>query len=138
MTTMENIEVLKQEIDKVEQEFSHIKSDLRTKVINLMVAIVQKYNGKVDFYENEEFREECSFAIGCVTITYDGGRHPEYATNAFSEVFGVYLDNNKIFIDCEDCDAYSIDRIWSLDEVIAICDVLRNYDSYMTDLPDKK
>lgn len=46
-----------------------------------------------------------------LTVTYDGGRHPEYDTNAFSEVSSIYLKDGKIYLDTEDCEEYSIDRI---------------------------
>ena len=46
-----------------------------------------------------------------LTVTYDGGRHPEYDTNAFSEVNNIFLKDGKIYLDTEDCEEYSIDRI---------------------------
>lgn len=46
-----------------------------------------------------------------LTVTYDGGRHPEYDTNAFSEVNNIFLKDDKIYLDTEDCEEYSIDRI---------------------------
>ena len=66
-------------------------------------------NGRIDFYDedgNPYGRETC--------ITYDGGRHPEYASNAFSVVHAVFLKDNKVFIDCDDCDEYNIfELLWS-------------------------
>ena len=39
---------------------------------------------------------------GSLTITYDGGRHPEYASNVFSFVERIYNENGKICVESED------------------------------------
>ena len=47
-----------------------------------------------------------------LTVTYDGGRHPEYASNAFSCVYGVKLnERGKILLDTDDCDCYDIESV---------------------------
>lgn len=52
----------------------------------------------------------------CVTISYDGGNHPEYASNVFSEVISVSLkDHNEIVFEIEDSDDYPIDDVNALD-----------------------
>jgi hypothetical protein len=48
----------------------------------------------------------------CVSVTYDGGNHPEYASNAFSDVIDVHLDENGyVELNIEDCDEYEVERI---------------------------
>ncbi len=61
-----------------------------------------------------------------VCVTYDGGRHPEYDTNAYSIVKGVYLKDGKIMLDTEDCDEYSIDRIDTV-ELLSVCDFIEDF-----------
>lgn len=47
-----------------------------------------------------------------VCVPYDGGNHPEYASNCFSVVHSVSLDNNgDIYLDIEDCSKYEIINI---------------------------
>lgn len=47
-----------------------------------------------------------------VAVTYDGGNHPEYASNAFSQVIDVHLDENgNVELCTEDCDEYEVYRI---------------------------
>lgn len=46
-----------------------------------------------------------------VSVPYDGGNHPEYASNCFSDVYCVYYKNNNIYLDIEDCEEYSIENI---------------------------
>ena len=56
----------------------------------------------------------------CVSVTYDGGNHPEYASNAYSIVNAVFLDDEKnICLSTEDCDDYSLENI-DTDEVYAV------------------
>lgn len=57
-----------------------------------------------------------------VCVTYDGGRHPEYATNAFSQVYGAFLDSKgNIMLEIEDCEKYEIERIdWN--ELVDVAD----------------
>ena len=58
-----------------------------------------------------------------LTVPYDGGSHPEYASNCFSRVNSVYLKNGEIYLNIEDCDEYHIERI-SYDDAFAIAEVL--------------
>lgn len=52
----------------------------------------------------------------CVAVTYDGGNHPEYASNAYSEVINVHLDENgNVELCIEDCDEYEVDRVYAAD-----------------------
>ena len=47
-----------------------------------------------------------------LTVTYDGGTHPEYASNAFSCVYGVKLNEcGKILLNTDDCDCYDIKSV---------------------------
>lgn len=64
-------------------------------------------------------------------VTYDGGHHPEYASNAFNMVKGVYLKYHEgrkqtlIMLDTEDDDEYYIGNIdW--DEIYSVALFLYN------------
>jgi hypothetical protein len=55
---------------------------------------------------------------GEVTVTYNGGNHPEYASNAFSIVMRVYVDSDdNIVLETEDCGAYDLDDVDTQDIV---------------------
>ena len=45
------------------------------------------------------------------SVVYDGGNHPEYDYNAFSNVERVYLKDGEVYLDIEDASEYNIDRI---------------------------
>lgn len=61
-----------------------------------------------------------------VFVTYDGGRHPEYAANPYSIVNSVYMKNGKLYVNCDDCNEFSFDRLEWVD-VIDIADHLYQY-----------
>lgn len=64
---------------------------------------------------------------GYLWVTYDGGRHPEYNSNVFSVVHGVFLnEQGNICLDIADCEEYEIDRI-TWDDVVSIAEFV--YDS---------
>ena len=46
-------------------------------------------------------------------VSYNGGVHPEYASNCFSTVLSVYLKENSIYLSIEDDDCYDINEITS-------------------------
>lgn len=52
-------------------------------------------------------------------VTYDGGRHPEYDANPFSDVKAVFLKGDEIFLDTEDCEEYSVSRL-DYDERVSV------------------
>ncbi len=65
------------------------------------------------------FLDEDGEPIGgdMVCVTYDGGHHPEYASNAFDLVRGIYLKQHEgrketlIMLDTDDDDEYYIGNI---------------------------
>jgi hypothetical protein len=63
---------------------------------------------------------------GSVCVTYDGGNHPEYASNAFSTVTGIDLnERGEITLDIEDDSEYDIENI-TTEELYDICDFVDN------------
>lgn len=65
-----------------------------------------------------------------IYISYDGGNHPEYASNVFSEVEAVYLDEyDNIVVDCEDGRMYA-ENITNTAELYEVCDFIECYSTY--------
>lgn len=62
-----------------------------------------------------------------VSVPYDGGNHPEYASNVFSTVNEIYLDlDGEIMLNIEDVDRYSVDNI-STGDLYNIVDLIIKY-----------
>lgn len=70
---------------------------------------------------------------GYPTVSYDGGNHPEYASNCYSSVDGICIKHDpihgdKLFLDIEDDTTYSVDRVLTVD-LIGLCDVITTYET---------
>ena len=64
------------------------------------------------------------------TICYNGGRHPEYASNVFSCVESLSWNEkyNDVMIDCED--GKQLLRDCGIDDVMCLADTLATIDEY--------
>jgi hypothetical protein len=66
--------------------------------------VLKENNGNIDFddYDPDTF----------VSVPYDGGNHPEYASNCFSTVYGVFIHKDgDICLNTEDCDCYPLSDV---------------------------
>jgi len=54
-----------------------------------------------------------------ICVPYDGGNHPEYDSNCFSNVSRVYLKNDAVYLDIEETNEYPISNI----DANSLCDV---------------
>lgn len=78
-------------------------SEVRKESIEYLREVAKKNNGYFDLMQYDDF--------GSICVTYDGGSHPEYASNAFSTVQAVKLDGDKLVLETEDTDWYDTGNI---------------------------
>lgn len=122
---------------------------MNTKIIKDNLDILtEARNGDTDFAEDIlrhilESQPDGSIDLSDMddptVVTYDGGRHPKYASNAFSIVNNIHIDDNgTIRIDCEDCKDYELSRVTSTDErrdlLRAVLSVIEEEDDGIPDL----
>ena len=102
------------------EQIAETQNEIRKESETYIRKALEKNGDTIDF-ENPKGE--------AVSVTYDGGNHPEYASNAFSMVNGVFLnDKNEICLDTEDCEEYEISRInWDevYDVAMFIYDILK-------------
>jgi len=91
--------------------------DLEKQIKERCLAYINKC---LDEHDNHIDLTECDDSV---CVTYDGGNHPEYASNAFSRVYAVYRLKNNIYLETMDCDAYSLDDI-NADEIYGLADFM--------------
>lgn len=92
------------------EAYAKLRSQLNKECIDFIKKVATAWKGKKFplMTINREFDAEC--ALCC--IIYDGGNHPEYASNVCSEVENVYLDKTgDLVVDTEDCAGYDIYRV---------------------------
>jgi hypothetical protein len=93
--------------DELYDSIIPVQQDIRKKCETYIKMVLKENNGSLDCTESENM----------ISVTYDGGNHPEYASTAFSMVEGISLDeNDNIILQIEDCSEYPIQNI-NWDEV---------------------
>lgn len=101
------------EASKKYYECVEIKRKIKEVSIKTIKAVLSKADGNSVEIDD----------VNMMSVPYDGGNHPEYASNCYSRLNSVYLKDGGIFLDIEDCDEYEIERIDD-DDVFAIAEVL--------------
>ena len=61
-----------------------------------------------------------------VTVSYDGGNHPEYDSDCFADVYAVKLIDGEVYLDLEYNSKYSIDRI-NAEHLYDVADMVRTH-----------
>lgn len=88
--------------DELYDSIIPVQQDIRKKCETYIKMVLKENNGSLDCTESENM----------ISVTYDGGNHPEYASTAFSMVEGISLDeNDNIILQIEDCSEYPIQNI---------------------------
>lgn len=115
-------------LEKSLDEFYRVASEARKNCADYLKWAVKKYgkkdtdaNGKITF--TLEFDTE--YDAQNITIAYDGGNHPEYASNCFSSVYAVTLCLDDITFYIEDSTEYDIDRVETAD-LLTICEAIKD------------
>ena len=90
----------------------------RQSCIEYITRVVKEHDNCITFvfdYDDENF-----------CIMYDGGNHPEYASNCFSLVYSVFINKDGyLCVNIEDSSDYNIDRV-NTDDVMTIAEALYN------------
>ena len=74
-----------------------------------LIKALSLNGGKIEFHTYDEDGYQTDDNSFCVP--YDGGNHPEYASNCFSNVESVFMEDKDIFLEIEDCDEYPLENI---------------------------
>ena len=89
---------------KTGEDFSNIATQLKQECVDYLTQVT-KENGSIvfDWEQDDEY----------VCVFYDGGNHPEDGGNLYSTVYSVSFNNdkNRLSIETEDDDDYTIDRM---------------------------
>ena len=94
--------------------YYNVCRDVKKECIGYLAGVV-KHWGKENFPLSSISRE-FDVAEADVSVVYDGGNHPEYASNACSLVYSIGIDEKGIVVlHTEDCPCYDQDRIETVD-----------------------
>ena len=118
-TTFENF-------DKTLNEYLNAKKEIRNTSLDMLKKICERTEDKSISLDN--FKNYLRDMGSCdPTIVYDGGNHPEYASNVFSTVDGFRIENEIIIFDIEDDPSYDESRV-STDDIINLCEMIIEYE----------
>lgn len=101
-----------EKFEKTAKKLLEILPQLRKECVEFLKNKLRENNNKLSWNSYE--------IGGYVSVCYDGGNHPEYASNVFSSVEGVFIDDDKIYLNIEDDDKYSIDNV-NTGELLDVC-----------------
>ncbi len=114
-------------LEKSLDEYYKVASEARKNCKDYLKWAVKKYgkketdnNGKIVF--RLEFDTE--YDDQNISVAYDGGAHPEYASNLYSEVYSVSVCLDDITLDIEDSSQYEFDRVETAD-LLVICETIQ-------------
>lgn len=104
--------------EKTAQKLSTILPQLKKECIDFLTKKLRENGNKLswDSCEIGEF----------VSVCYDGGNHPEYASNVFSLVEGVFIEDDDIYLNIEEDGKYPINNI-NTTELLDICNYIVKY-----------
>lgn len=101
-----------EKFEKTAKELLKILPQLREECIEFLTNKLEENNNKLSW--------DCCEIGEYVRVCYNGGNHPEYASNVFSSVGGVFIEDNNIYFHIEDDDKYSIDNV-NTNELLDVC-----------------
>lgn len=91
--------------------WAEIGRNLRKSCIDYIRGVLKGLDGEMIVLDPKSMDEEMQDEFQAVTVPYDGGNHPEYNSNCFSQVNAAYLKGNDIYLNIDETDEYSIDNI---------------------------
>ena len=109
-------------INKIDKWYN-LSIDIKKECLLYLSKLLEKNGNRISWEGNIDLPE-------FVSIVYDGGNHPEYASNAFSTVYGITAENGEFYLQTEDCDKYNVDDIMTYE----LCNILSFLDTYKKEL----
>jgi len=102
----------------IAEEWLSTQRKLRNECIKFLKKVLKKNGNHLEWDDSELDSSVC--------ISYNGGGHPEYASNCFSTLIGINMDENgNITFDIEDCSGYELCDV-PTDELYDVCDFVDN------------
>ena len=104
-----------EKFEKIERKFFNISEKLDKACVEYLKEKLKENNGKITWDEEFDFP---------LTVVFNGGDEQKTPTNAFSTVRGVYMENEKIYLDTEDSSEYGIWNLGTFD-LYSVCNFIR-------------
>lgn len=111
------------------ETYNKARNEVREVCLNMLKEICNRREDKTISLVNMN-KWLLDYGLDVPFITYDGGNHPEYASNLYSAVEGFRLDfeSGDIIFEIEDASNYDEDRVMT-SELIYLCDMFIEYET---------
>ena len=117
LSVIKNEKKIKNSFRDTGEQIEAMMSKLRKESIKFIKDTIIKESGKkgsINIYDEDENDP--------VYVSYDGGSHPEYASNLYSMVYDVHINSNgKLVLCIEDSDDYEITRCTTMEIYEVAC-----------------
>ena len=112
---------MKKNIKTTSEKYRELAIQLRKECEDYLKEVVTEF-GVVPL-------RECNCELDCdganAYVVYDGGNHPEYASNGCSDVIDVHLyKDGSVCVNIEDCEDYDIDRVAYTEDLEPLTDAV--------------
>lgn len=107
--------VTKDEIKAMICDYRETESCTRKKCEGFLSTMLLGNGSRIDLRDPDGYPQ--------MSVNYDGGNHPEFHSNVFSDVYSVFNKDGKIYVEIEDDGEYDIDNL-STDELVGICELI--------------
>lgn len=108
-------------------KLSALTNELFDQSVAYLKELAESVGGRITIREVVDVFEEAE-DLACMSVTYDGGNHPEYASNAFSTVYAIFVENGKLYLEIEDCEMYYTSECY-LNEIIYMADLVMDFEN---------
>ena len=116
-----------EKFDNLCTELCNAKRAVRQQCIDMLKEICNRTESKeINLDKMNNFLLDGGMANP--VFCYDGGNHPEYASNMYSAVEGFVLKGDKLVFIIEDSNDYDITRVLT-DCLIELCDAIIDYEN---------
>ena len=107
--------VTKDEIKAMICDYRETNSITRKKCEGFLSTMLLGNGSRINLRHEDGFPQ--------MSVNYDGGNHPEFHSNVFSDVYSVFNKDGKIYVEIEDDNEYDIDNL-STEELVGICELI--------------
>ncbi len=107
--------VTKDEIKDAIELYNEVVTSTQKKCEGFLSTMLLSNGSRIDLRDPDGFTQ--------MSVNYDGGNHPEYNSNVYSDVLSVFNKNGNFYVEIEDDDEYPIDNL-STAELVYLCELI--------------
>lgn len=105
-------------LQKLLSKWSNLSIKVNKACIEYLTDLLHNNNNRICLDRRDLYSSVC--------VNYDGGNHPDWASNVFSTVYSIFIEDNNIYLEIADCEKYDINNL-SICELYNVCTFIDKY-----------